>query len=594
MPLQLLLAAVLAAAPARAEPTLRERARAQDYSSFPILRDALQGPDASVRPEAAFALGQLGLVELPAGEPEPPEAARTRAAAEQALGPAASDPDPELRRSAVEALGKVGGPDSEPFLLAAATDAEAAVRGEAALALFRMRFLKRVPEYSTAAFSRLATLAGDPEPEVRWRALYAFSRFPEPRAAPVAAAAARDADARVRLFAARALAQLKAAPAPALLADPDVYVRAAAVGALAAAAAWDRIPDAVFSDSSPHVRAAAADAAAASDRAERFDPLLRRELADPGTLVPARAEIALARLEGDDFALDLERLRRDPRWPVRAAAYEAAAFLPESEGVLRAGVADADPRVAAQALETLAASTAPIADLLNRILFDKKAPLELAGTAASAAADRGSRELADAVLAAADRAEEPELREDLRRALLAIAEKNPDRAEGLRKKAAKYRPFTDKPKRFKPPKVAPSAVVFETDRGTFTVELAGADDAGNHVAAFVDSVKRGLYDGLTWHRVVTGFVVQGGDPRGSGWGDAGWRLADEINRLPFVRGTVGMPKAGKDTGGCQLFVTTVPAPYLDGRYTAFGRVASGLEVLDLLEPGDKILHARLQ
>src|SRR6202020_1206069 len=107
--------------------------------------------------------------------------------------------------------------------------------------------------------------------------------------------------------------------------------------------------------------------------------------------------------------------------------------------------------------------------------------------------------------------------------------------------------FADKPRRFRPLKIAP-AVVFETEKGSFTIALSSADDAGVHVAAFVDGVKKGLYDGLIWHRVVTAFVIQGGDPRGSGWGDAGWRLADEINRIPFSRGTVGMPKAGKDTG----------------------------------------------
>ena len=107
-------------------------------------------------------------------------------------------------------------------------------------------------------------------------------------------------------------------------------------------------------------------------------------------------------------------------------------------------------------------------------------------------------------------------------------------------------------------------------------------------------MNRGLYDGLIWHRVVTAFVVQGGDPRGSGWGDAGWRLADEINPLAFVRGSVGMPKAGRDTGGCQLFVSLVPTPHLDGRYTNFGSVVSGMDALDRLEPGDRILRARLK
>jgi hypothetical protein len=133
-----------------------------------------------------------------------------------------------------------------------------------------------------------------------------------------------------------------------------------------------------------------------------------------------------------------------------------------------------------------------------------------------------------------------ELREDLRKALLAVAAKNPGHGEQINKALARLPPFADRPRKFRflktPPKVA-----FVTEKGAFTIALAPAEDSGNHVAAFADSVKRKLYDGLTWHRVVTAFVIQGGDPRGSGWGDDGWRLADEINRLPFERGTVGMP-----------------------------------------------------
>jgi cyclophilin family peptidyl-prolyl cis-trans isomerase/HEAT repeat protein len=596
MPIQVLLAAALCALPVRAETTLRERARAQDYSSLPVLRDALQGADSSERSEAAFALGQLGLVEIPEGDTEPVTAALTRAAAAETLYPVVSDPDPAVRRAAVEALGKAGGPDAESFLLAAATDADAGVRGEAALALFRRRLLKRVPEYSTAAVSSLSRLTADPEAEVRWRAAYAFSRWPEPRASTAAAVAQGDADERTRLFAVRALGKLAMAPDAARLTDPSLYVRAEAVAAFSAAKAWDKLPDAIFADASAHVRAAAADAAAESRDAARFAPFLQKMIAEPGTLAPGRALIALARLRGDAAALELDRARQDPRWWIRSAAYQASAFLPGAAETLRRGVDDADPRVASQALETLAASTAPVADLVNRVLYDEKAALETLGTAVDAATERASPEFLDGLMAVLGRsksADTAELRGDLRKALSAVAAKNPDRAAEIAKALKKYPPFTDKPRKFRPLKTAPT-VVFETDRGTFTIVMASAGDAGNHVAAFVDGVKKHFYDGLIWHRVVTAFVIQGGDPRGSGWGDAGWRLADEINRLPFERGTVGMPKAGKDTGGCQLFVSLVPTPHLDGRYTAFGRVVSGLEVLDLIEPGDKILRARLK
>ena len=118
-------------------------------------------------------------------------------------------------------------------------------------------------------------------------------------------------------------------------------------------------------------------------------------------------------------------------------------------------------------------------------------------------------------------------------------------------------------------------VVLETDRGRIVIRCY-TDEAPLHVAAFLDLVDRGFYDGLTWHRVVQNFVIQGGDPRGDGWGGAGFLLRDEIGRRRFERGTVGMPKAGKDTGGGQLFVTHVPTPHLDGRYTVYASVEDGV------------------
>lgn len=596
MTLHWTLAASLAllAAPAGAEPTLRERARAQDPAAIPVLREALASDDAAVRAEAAFALGQLGLIEVPEGDTEPATNVLARAAAADLLVPVVSDPDAAVRRAAVEALGKVSGRDHESFLAAAATDFDAGVRGEAALAFFRQRLLKRVPDYSTAAASRLLLLGKDPEAEARWRAAYAFSRWPEPRAAAALAVLQSDVDPRARLFAVRALGKLPTAPDAARLADADVYVRAEAVAALSAAKAWDKIPDAAFVDSSPHVRAAAADAAGASGDAKRFVPLLETLAAGPGTFAPGRAVLALAKL-GDAAAVD--RAAADPRWWLRARAAEAAGLLPDGEARLLRLAADPDPRVQGQALETLAASTsAAVTALYERVLRDPKSPLEARGAVVDAAADLADPALLDALIAAKAFATGPgsaELREGLIKALKKTAEKRPETTERAAAALKGFPEFADKPRRFKPLKKAP-LVRFETERGTFTIRLAAAEDAGVHAAAFADSVKRKLYDGLTWHRVVTAFVVQGGDPRGSGWGDAGWRLADEVNRIPFARGTAGMPKAGKDTGGCQLFVSLVPTPHLDGRYTAFGRVVDGLDVLDRLEPGDKILSARLE
>lgn len=593
------------AAPRTAAPTgggasrrsaaLRALAREQEPRNFAALRAALADAEPAVRAEAAFALGQSALAELPELSEEPAALAEFRERAAPELFSAASDPDAGVRRAAVEALGKNGGSGAETALLSAATDVDAGTRGEAALALFRLRFLKRVPDYSTSTADALRRLSSDGEAEVRWRALYAFARWPEARAAEALAAAVRDADSRARLFAARGLGKLGLAPDVALLADADPQVRAEAVAAYGAAKAAERLPAAVYSDASAHVRAAAADALGASGRADLAGPL--EAMADRDSPMPrGRALLALAKLRGDAEKGRLDAARRDPSWWIRARAYEAAAQLTGGWELLREGLSDPDPRVASAALETLAASKAPFADgELARALNDPKAPLEMLGTAADAAAERKSPELLAPALEALKRsgaAVTAEVRAGLRKAVLASVATTPNRIEAVNE-ALKAVPTTkDEPRTFRRLKDSPT-VVLETEKGTVVMNL-DVREAPNHAAAIADSVRRGLYDGTIWHRVVTAFVVQGADPRGSGWGDAGWRLADEIGRIPFARGTVGMPKAGKDTGGCQLFVSLVPTPHLDGRYTAFGRVTEGLEVLDRLEPGDKILKASLR
>jgi cyclophilin family peptidyl-prolyl cis-trans isomerase len=140
-----------------------------------------------------------------------------------------------------------------------------------------------------------------------------------------------------------------------------------------------------------------------------------------------------------------------------------------------------------------------------------------------------------------------------------------------------------------PDDTAPNVVV-ETNRGRMEIQLF-PDAAPFHVANFLGLVDDGFYDGLPWHRVVSNFVIQGGDPEGTGWGGPGWSVPDEISRRKYRRGTVGMPKAGKDTGGCQMFITHLPTPHLDGNYTVFGQVVRGLDVIDAIEVGDIIVRA---
>jgi cyclophilin family peptidyl-prolyl cis-trans isomerase len=132
----------------------------------------------------------------------------------------------------------------------------------------------------------------------------------------------------------------------------------------------------------------------------------------------------------------------------------------------------------------------------------------------------------------------------------------------------------------------PRAIV-HTRHGPIEIHL-NVVEAPLSVASFVDLARRGFYNGLTFHRVVPHFVIQGGDPRGDGSGGPGYTVRSEVGQRPFGRGTVGIADSGKDTGGSQFFITHTPTPHLDGRYTVLGWVAAGMDAVDKVRQGDVI------
>jgi len=138
-----------------------------------------------------------------------------------------------------------------------------------------------------------------------------------------------------------------------------------------------------------------------------------------------------------------------------------------------------------------------------------------------------------------------------------------------------------------------TVAVVETDRGNIEIELF-REDAPVTTSAFIQLAQGGFYNGLTFMRVVPFFVIQGGDPRNDQEGGPGYTLRCEINMQPFERGSVGMALAGKDTGGSQFFITLSPQPHLDGGYTCFGRVISGMQVVDHVVPGEVIRRVRIE
>jgi peptidyl-prolyl cis-trans isomerase B (cyclophilin B) len=128
-----------------------------------------------------------------------------------------------------------------------------------------------------------------------------------------------------------------------------------------------------------------------------------------------------------------------------------------------------------------------------------------------------------------------------------------------------------------------SAATLHTNHGAIEVELFD-DDAPKTVENFLKLARDGFYDGVVFHRIIPDFMIQGGDPTGTGMGGPGYAFEDEFNDNKIERGALAMANAGPNTNGSQFFiVTTAAAPWLDGKHTVFGRVTSGMEAVDSIE-----------
>jgi peptidyl-prolyl cis-trans isomerase B (cyclophilin B) len=133
-------------------------------------------------------------------------------------------------------------------------------------------------------------------------------------------------------------------------------------------------------------------------------------------------------------------------------------------------------------------------------------------------------------------------------------------------------------------------VTMETNRGPIVLELY-PEHAPKTVNNFVFLAKEGFYDGVSFHRVIADFVIQGGDPTGTGRGGPGYKFEDEVknNPLRHETGVISMANAGPNTNGSQFFITHSPQPHLDGKHTVFGKVTSSMDVVNAIRQGDKML-----
>jgi peptidylprolyl isomerase/peptidyl-prolyl cis-trans isomerase B (cyclophilin B) len=142
-------------------------------------------------------------------------------------------------------------------------------------------------------------------------------------------------------------------------------------------------------------------------------------------------------------------------------------------------------------------------------------------------------------------------------------------------------------------KVKQTAVIALEKGGEIRIEFF-PEDAPKTVENFVTLAKKGFYDGLKFHRVEPGFVVQGGDPKGDGTGGPGYKIKAEFNKQKHLRGAVAMARSqDPDSAGSQFYICFKPAPFLDGQYTVFGQVVSGMEHVDKIQKGDKMKSVKI-
>jgi len=609
-----------------AEPRVRRRAAlAVGHvglpEGVPLLVARLADTEPEVRQMAAFALGLVG-------------DRRARDPLVAALG----DPEPIVRGSAAEALGLIGDETAADAIAAMASPILAsgalgetpgdddAVRRDTPAAEFRLAVFALA---RLGAFDALARVVLDPagQPRVRWWPVaYALQRLDDRRALPALLALAADQEAYTRAFAIKGLGALKDPSAvPVLLphvrsSDRAVVIAAIrALGAIGDPAAASPLLDLVRSaTTAPQERQEAVGALGGIGGEGVYDTLLDL-LGDRSPAVRATALQALGRLGTEGFVTVLSGLDPDRHWNVRAALATVLGTLPPEVGLprLRSMLEDSDQRVIPSVLASLAALRAPeaVEVMTKRLTADDPVvraaaarglgQLKPAGAeeALAGAYRRGLRDTSYVARAAALEAlarygqaaearlvealEDPDWAVRVRAASLLEPLGGPeDVADRIRPAPTAHPKGTYAAPRLTNPPVSTQAYI-ETEYGIVQIELAVLD-APLTVENFVTLARSKFFDGLPLHRVVPDFVVQGGDPRGDGEGGPGYTIRDELNERPYLRGTVGMALDWADTGGSQFFITHSPQPHLNGRYTVFGRVVSGMEIVDRLQQWDVI------
>ncbi|MGD8412975.1 MAG: HEAT repeat domain-containing protein [Candidatus Latescibacterota bacterium] len=574
--------------------------RIQDSTDVFVLLPILQDPDERVVMETLFALGQIGADTAASAIVEYCKTAKGK---RLAVG--------------LEALGKIGGPLAAEFLMESMHDFNADVRGEAALAMARAGDPATIPSLLIAIH--------DPDASVAWRAIYGLEKNEYDRVGKSITPFLQNRDPRIRQYTARTLGKQKYDDAvPSLIAtltDKDVRVvvnTARALGEIGEDDAAQPLGEIGANHPSHHVRVASM--TAMGDIGEKkVNDYMIRALLDESAGVRIAAIQALARTVGDEADVFISQTMDDGSRLVRAAAIESYGLADSKKQIstlTEIARWDDDPMMRSAAVRALAMlDDNAVGPFLAEMLSDKDWVVcteavtgigerdyrEATGIIIETCRSRQSRNDVNVRLAALKVLGEWESQEAVGLAQSSL--EDPDKrirtaARDLLKsvgadtipvmsdRAIFEENFDRSRRRSLSAPLGLRHAVIVTEYGQVELELFG-DDAIQTVANFINLAEAGFYNGLTFHRVVPNFVVQGGCPRGDGWGDAGYYIRSEFTQHRYDTGYVGIATDGKDTGGSQFFITLSPQPHLNGRYTIFGRVTKGMDVVWQIDQGDR-------
>ncbi len=613
---------VLSAAAAASDPETRARAalaigRIGADRGGPFLRALLADKAPGVRAMAAFGCQLVG---DPGATPD--------------LLPLLVDADASVAAAAARAAGALGRGDGEDAIIAAIPAARSPEpRASMLLALWRYA--------DTASASAALNYAADPDAKVRSAAVFTLSRKPIENSIAALTAALADSDQDIAATAARGLGVLarveSIVPLAAALDSGKTPLEINAL--LALETILEKNPGAVVAeDRKARILALAGDANSslaipalvllrqfeATDREVR-QRLWTIALSGQGR----RRQIAIVSVVAalkDRAKAALDAAAESPDPALRATAAETLAFLPvaearpyreklaaDKEAVVRLAVlgglkkaetvrnsralvnsalTDADSGVRASAVEALGQLSDPsvlplLADALTRSQADASPDVAIAviGVCEKQRSDPAAR----AIVEAAYHQSKTLVARLARRSLIQnfradrAAVPAPEYKTG--RTAADYAALLAEARR-------PLQARVEMARGEFVIRFSGRE-APLTVMNFVKLARAKYFDGVAVHRVVPNFVLQDGDPTGTGNGGPGYEIRDELNPLSYERGTVGMALSGPDTGGSQWFVTHSPQPHLNGLYTVFGQVVSGQDAVERVEQGDRITRVTI-